>query len=91
MYRVLVNGRNFLIEWDGSVQKRGFYVTRFVNAEGKESAESEAISALRNDAHLQELTQNEQMDPPRLFIEEIEQVSDNNGAANNTGLSWYDE
>ena len=91
MYRVLVNGRNFLIEWDGSVQKCGFYVTRFVNAEGKESAESEAILSLRSDTHLQELTKNEQTDPPLLFIEEIERVSDNNGAANNTGFSWYDE
>lgn len=92
MYRVLVNGRNFLIESDGSLRKLGFFVTRYVSAADEQNAESDVIAALRSDVWLRDITKNDESDPPMLFTEEIVPVvGDDLQHGEASGYSWYDE
>ena len=91
MYRVLINGKNFLIELDGELKKCGFYTTRFVDAADKSLAESEAISIVRNDLFLIENVKNQSDDTPMLFIDGIEYLETYDGTRPGSGFAWYTE
>jgi hypothetical protein len=89
-YRVLINGENFLLNFDGQLQKLGFYVTRVVDARNPDEAELAAVNLVREDAHLKGNVLNERDDPPTLFADEIEEIEKSDGAENvNTGFSWF--
>ncbi|HEX8198224.1 MAG TPA: hypothetical protein VF571_18665 [Pyrinomonadaceae bacterium] len=69
IYRVFLNGQNFLINFDGEIKKVGFYTTRFVEADSMEKAEESAVEVLRNDDFLASAVLNEQNDSPAVFVE----------------------
>lgn len=50
-YRVLINGRNFLLELGDELTKHGFYTNRFVETSDPEQAELNAVDSVqqRND------------------------------------------
>lgn len=50
----------------------GFYTTRSVEAGDPEAAELAAVDLLRGEGQLKPL--NERGDPPRVFVDEIEEV-----------------
>ncbi len=54
----------------------GFYLTRFVKAANLDEARSSAIAAVRMDTRLDGLALNDDDDPPLLFVDEIEEVSE---------------
>lgn len=74
-YRVLLKGENFLVECDGTVERWGFYTTRFVEAVDEDHAEQTAVDLIRNDARLREAVHNERSDPPMIFLEEIDEIA----------------
>ena len=91
-YRVLVNGKNFLLEVEGRAQKVGFYATRFVEAADPEEAEGAAFEMIRSDPGLRGIVLNEQDDPPMLYAEEAEEADAREpGGELNSGFSWYVE
>ena len=91
-YRVLLNGQNFLLNFDGLPQKLGFYVTRFVDAADDEEAEKAAVALLRDDASLKGLVLNGRDDPPMLYADEVEELAAYDPEEHvNTGFSWYTE
>lgn len=47
-YRVLLNGRNFLLEMGDRVASHGLYTTRFVEANTPDEAELKAVNSIRN-------------------------------------------
>jgi hypothetical protein len=53
----------------------GFFVTRFVEAATPDLARTSAIAAVRADAKLDGLILNDDDDPPKLFVDEVEEVS----------------
>jgi hypothetical protein len=53
----------------------GFYVTRFVDVERPELAHNAAIDTVLSDDQLNGAVLNERDDPPRLFVDEVEPVS----------------
>lgn len=73
-YRVLVNGKNCLLEVDGQVQKHGFYTTRIVSAGSPGEAEGRAIDAVRNLPRLRQVVLNDESDPPFVEAEEVNEV-----------------
>ena len=75
IYRVLLNGENFLMTADGKAKKLGFYTTRFVEAANEAEAESVAVSILRQDERLRGTVLNTADDPPVIYTDEIEQVN----------------
>ena len=91
-FKVLMNGKNFLLNLEGREQKMGFYVTRIVEAATAEEAESAAIELLKADEYLISSTLNEKTDSPMLYVEEILEVSRRKkGEDANTGFSFYTE
>lgn len=89
IYRVFLNGQNFLINFDGEIKKVGFYTTRFVEADSMEKAEENAIEVLRNDKFLASAVFNKQNDSPAVFVEKIS--IEENEITSNSGFSFYIE
>lgn len=77
-FRTVINGVNCHIrDLDtGVIAHMSFYVNAFVEAQSPEEAELAAIALLRNSPKLREVILNPADDPPRLFLEEIEQLTD---------------
>lgn len=75
-YKVMLNGCNFRITLEGTVQRVGFYTTRFVEASDPEQAELQAVSLVKNDEELRAAVRNEPDDPPTIHLEEIVEVAD---------------
>ena len=77
-YRTFVHGVNFRLrdQPDGGTEPVGFYVTAFVAAESPEHAESTVIELLRDEPKLRDNALNPPDDPPRLFVEEIEEIDE---------------
>jgi hypothetical protein len=73
-YRLLMNGRNFLIEIDGKHAKHGFYQNIFVEAGSPEEAELIAVDRIRNNEDLKRAVQNLENDPPKIFFDEIYEI-----------------
>ncbi len=91
-YRVLMNGRNFLIEMEGKERKYGFFQTFFVDAESPERAERLVVQKIKDNPDLARVVRNVRSDPPTIHLEELEQVgvfpADNKVEA---GRAWYSE
>ena len=93
-YRVMINGRNFLLRFDDpeKCEKRcGFYVTRDVEAESIEDAELKAVDLIRGEESIREITLNSKDDPPLLFLEEIRELSRDEESLNGSGYVYYPE
>lgn len=91
-YKVMLNGRNFRIPLEGTVQRVGFYTTRFVEASDPEQAELLAVALVKNDKELRAAVRNERDDPPTIHLEEVVEVADFEGVqVPGAGYSFYAE
>jgi hypothetical protein len=73
-FRVLVLGEHFQLDREGSIRYMGFYVTRFVTEETEEEAIKSAIAAVSSEDKLEGLILNAKTDPPRLMVDELEEI-----------------
>jgi len=88
-YQVLVNGSNYLIEMDKGTNKYGFFQTLYVEQNDIEAAKDKALKIIQNDRTFNQTIKNKENDPPRLNIEEIEEIE---ALQENTlGRSFYIE
>src|SRR5687768_12776772 len=97
-FRALVNGRNFQLTWaDGEsevpkIKRKGFYTTVHIRARNKREAELRAIQVLRADKALRIGVRNPASDPPRLFLEELQELPSFKGCrVPRTGFAFYSE
>ena len=94
-YRAFVHGVNFQIRnLDRDlVEPLGFYTNAFVEAESPEAAELLVVELLRDDPKLRDTALNPRDDPPRLFVEEIEEIEDwpPDTAHPLTGFAFYND
>lgn len=90
-YRVLVRGEHFKMDVSGDQRHMGFYVTRFVKTGSLDLAHASAIAAIRADPKFDGLILNDDNDPPRLFVEEIEEVSELDVSDINPGFVLFDD
>jgi hypothetical protein len=91
-YKVFLHGHNFLIDIDGEVGKHGFYTTRYVEAADPESAAELAVERLREDRHIDTIGMNDEDDPPRVEVDEVEEIESFAGVKNlRPGLAIYSE
>lgn len=88
-YRVLLNGQNFLLNFDGKIQKTGFYITRNVKAESVEDAEQKATELIKNDEWLKNNILNDRNDSPTIYIDEIGVAEKGAKNLKNLGFSFY--
>jgi hypothetical protein len=87
---VILNGRNFWLDFDGASKRVGFFTTRCVNAPDAEKAELAAVQLVRSDAKLQGIL-NDPSDPPMIHLDQIRELSDPDSDFANTGYSFYVE
>jgi hypothetical protein len=67
-YRLLMNGRNFLININGTPKKHGFYQNIVLEADGPKQAALLASAKIWHDKQLQAVTLNSKNDPPMIHL-----------------------
>jgi hypothetical protein len=70
-YRLLMKGRNFLINADGKQEKHGFHQNIFIDADSPRQAELSAASTIWHDEELQKAILNPEDDPPVIQLDTI--------------------
>ncbi len=91
-YRVFIEGKNFLIEFDDKPKNTGFFTTRYVEAVDSAEAENKAIELIKNDSDLRSTILNEPNDPPKMYVEEIEELASFEGfEIPGTGYTFFEE
>ena len=75
-YRVYLEGKNFLLSFNGKPEKHGFFTTRFVEANNPEEAENISIGLIRSDTDFKTAVLNKQDDPPMIYLKEIVKLID---------------
>lgn len=91
-FKIIVEGRNFLINIDKFPKKMGFYTIRFVEADDESKAESVALDLVRVELKERDIILNDFANPPMLYIEQIEEVSSfNKKEIHGKGFTWYPE
>ena len=73
-FKVKLHGENFLLNIDGELKKFGFYATIFVKAENPQEAEKIAIILIHQNPNLRDTVLNENIDRPKINLEEIKEV-----------------
>ena len=75
-FRVFIRGVNFQMRIDSDdIEPWNFYVTAYVEAESSEAAEHAGIDLLRASPKLRKGVHNPADDPPRMFVEEMEELA----------------
>ena len=91
-YKVFLNGKNFWMKADGQPKLKGFYTTRFVEADTPEKAENLAVQLIREDPKLRKAVINEKTDPPMIYAEDIELLRTFEGVrVPGAGYTFYEE
>lgn len=88
-YKIFIEGKNLSTNIDGQVGKRGFFTTRFIEAEDARDAENIALRLIRNE--LQSVILNVPSDPPTILVEEINEVVGFEAyPVPGAGFTWFD-
>ena len=92
-YLVRLRGQNFLMDSDKGPRKKRFYVTRLVEAENPNRAETIAREMISSDPRLQNSVLNEVSDPPMVYLESVSEMTAMAYDAQNRAHSffWEDE
>jgi len=89
-YIFVINGQNFKINFEGKIQKVGFYTTRRINNNDVGTAEKVALDLIR--AELDGLVLNDRVDQPVVYVESVREVESFEGdLVPGSGFTWYDE
>ncbi len=90
-FRTFIRGENFKMRVEGKVQALGFYTNRFVEADDQRGAELAALAAIKAEPKLQGTPVNERADPPRIYVEEIEEMHETSRPDVSHGLMFFRE
>ena len=91
-YILLLNGQNFWLNLDGEPKRIGFFTTRFIQAKSEEEAENLGVQMIREDKELFLRLLNDNLDPPMIFVDEIEEIEPFNGIEHpDLGYAFYPE
>ena len=94
-FAVLIHGVNFLIrEADASAAKlMGFYVSAYLETATAQDAETGALNLVRTSPKLRPTVANSPDNPPRMFVEEVAELSDlpEDAARPLSGFAFYDD
>ena len=90
-YLTLVNGRNFLLDFDDKIGRYGFHQAVLVQGTDLAEAETNAIGVVKSDEVLQQLVKNERSDPPMLFLHSYQELDDFDLPPPPEGRTYYPE
>jgi len=87
-YKILAEGKNFLVNVNGMPEKMGFFTTRFLEASDQEEAQRMTLEVIRN--QLQGVVLNAQSDPPTLIIDTVQKLDEfGDHHVPGSGFSWF--
>jgi len=88
--KTLIEGRNCLVNIDGTIQRLGFFTIR--TASGLDSTEAEEAIRRKLEQELRSKILNHKDDPPEIiFGEFIEIDTESASSIPETGCTWYPE
>jgi hypothetical protein len=91
-FRVLINGKNFILDLGEGPKESGFFTTRYVEAKDAHEAENKVVELIKNDEHLKQNVFNEKNNPPILYAEEIVELESFDGiSVPGGGYTFYIE
>jgi hypothetical protein len=90
-YLASINGRNFLLDFDGKIARYGFYQAVLVQGADLAEAETNAIGFVKSDEELQQLVKNERTDPPMLFLDSYQELDQSELPPPPKGRTYYPE
>ena len=89
-YQVMLEGKNFLLNMEGSIKKYGFYTTRYLEANDPEDAKSKSVQMIREDKKLSNIISNKASDPPIIYLESVHELESFDGVElPGTGYAFY--
>jgi hypothetical protein len=88
IYQVMIEGKNFLIQFEGDTSKYGFFTYRWVDSEDAVSAEYAAVELVRKTEDLRAIVLNSPDDRPTMDVCEVIEVK---SIERSTGFMWYKE
>ena len=87
-YRVLIEGKNFLVKIESKIELHGFFTTRFIEARHETEAEKIALDLIRDE--LKDVVLNERSDPPMMYIDKIDElISFGDNLVPGAGFTWF--
>jgi hypothetical protein len=90
-YRAVIEGRNFLLAFNGKNRRHGFYQTVFVQSADPAEAEATALRAVKDDADLRNMAQNQANDPPMLYVDALYELEGSESLPEAKGRTYYIE
>ena len=91
-YIVMLEGRNFILDYEGEPTRFGFSTTRHVEAADPEEAERRAIQDVRSDDRLNTSLLNDPSNPPRVTVtRSIEVESFDSDRSPELGYIFYED
>ena len=88
-FKCFILGENFPGELIGENGLIGFYTTRFVESENKDSAETIALNLLRNDPKFATITATQTSAKPMVYFEDISEVTPDQIPNPQPGFAFY--
>jgi hypothetical protein len=89
-FRVLLEGRNLLINSQEGLKKMGFYTTRFIEAGSPKQAENLSVELIKNDSKLKKSILNDQADPPMIYVDSLDELTSfGDNAVPGSGYTFY--
>lgn len=91
LFRVFLEGGNFLIRLDGRRRRFGFFVTRFVEAQDEADAATRSVRLLWDELSRKGGVLNDAADAPRIVVDRIEEIDPADKPDTNPGFAWFPE
>lgn len=74
-FKIVLHGRNFLLNFDGDHKKFGFHATRYVQAESREEAERIAVIQIHQYHAIKDTVSNEGTDSPVVQVTDAQPIN----------------
>jgi len=91
IYRVLIGGKNFNLDFGNGIESAGFWAGRIVDAQNSEEAKSKAIKLLWSDDYWKDAEKVRRSPEATVFIDNVEQIDEFPQDYANTGHSFFVE
>lgn len=89
-YRVTINGRNYLLNWEGAPKRMGFYKINFLEANDPQEAENLAVSTIVADPRWRGSLLNSGDDRPVMYLLSLTELESFDGIESlETGYIFY--
>ena len=88
-FKVIVEGRNVVMRFDGEISRMGFFATRLIESDTLEAAKQAALRLMKME--VMDTILNGRDNPPVFVVEDAFEVRANDVDSSLSGFTWYPE